>query len=122
MRLVRNALGLHGRKMNRVCRVIWLKLSQGSEDMESPALKQFRKKMANPVHWRLVHKTLHKFSREDLQNIQGANKVIAQLAESLHITLSNAERQEAAQWLSAQDFDPQSKRDTLRVWKFVKGK
>ncbi|QQE76812.1 hypothetical protein [Alicyclobacillus sp. SO9] len=89
--------------------------------MASEALKAFRKKMLNPMHWRTVNKTMVQYTKSELQQVDMAGKLMEELAQELNIRLSKEEKREAAKWLVSKQVDPKSKRDRLRIWKYIKG-
>lgn len=86
----------------------------------APALKMFRRKMVNPLHWRKANQVVRRYTRDDLNHIVGARRLIGELAELVDVTLSVQERDEAAKWLVGCTFDPQSKKDRLMIWKQLK--
>lgn len=88
--------------------------------MASSALKTFRRKMANPLHWRKANRVFLTYQRSDLCTVAGAKKLIDDLAGELGVPLSPDERIQAATWLVKQQIDPQSARDRMSIWKKVK--
>ncbi|EPZ41011.1 hypothetical protein [Alicyclobacillus acidoterrestris] len=88
--------------------------------MESKALKTFRRKMANPLHWHKANQIFLKYSRDDLKNVARTMGLIDVLASELGVTLNESERKQAAQWLVDQDIDPKSKRDRMMIWRKAK--
>lgn len=88
--------------------------------MESKALKAFRRKMANPLHWRKANQILLRYSAADLQNMERTKHLITTLASEFDISLSGPETTEAAKWLLDQRINPQSKKDRLLIWKKAK--
>lgn len=84
------------------------------------ALKVFRRKMANPLHWRKANRLLQKYSQDDLNYPAGARRFIADLASTLDVPLTAGERNRAADWLVRRNFDPKSRKDRLTIWKHVK--
>lgn len=88
--------------------------------MDSDALKAFRRKMANPLHWRKANQVLQKYTKKDLSNIVRAKSFINELASTLKITLSHEECAAAARWVVSQEIDPQSKKDRFGIWRKIK--
>ena len=89
-------------------------------DSDSDALKVFRKKMANPLHWRKANQILQGYTKKDLSNLVRAKEFINELATVLKITLSNEENTAAARWVVSQGIDPQSKKERFSIWKKIK--
>lgn len=73
------------------------------------------------MHWRTVNKTMVQYTKNDLQHLETAGELMEQLAQKLNIKLSKEEKRDAAQWLVSKQVDPKSKRDRLRIWKYIKG-
>lgn len=88
--------------------------------MASSALKTFRRRMANPLHWRKANRVFLKYEKTDLMELSGAKRLIDELCQELEISLSQEERTQAANWLMNQHLDPQSARERLNIWHKVK--
>ncbi|GMA58244.1 hypothetical protein C7445_11042 [Alicyclobacillus sacchari] len=88
--------------------------------MESKALRIFRRKMANPLHWRKANQVFLRYSQTDLQNLERTKHLVSTLATELEVPLSPREEVEAAKWLLAQGINPQSRKDRLMIWKRAK--
>lgn len=88
--------------------------------MESIALKSFRRKMANPLHWRKANRIFLQYTKSDLSSMERTKHLISELATSLEVPLTNQELTQAAKWLVDRDIDPQSKRDRMSLWKSAK--
>ncbi|QSO49428.1 hypothetical protein [Alicyclobacillus mengziensis] len=88
--------------------------------MESQALKVFRRKMVNPLHWKKANRIILRYSEADLQNLERTKHLVSALAAELDVTLTVAEKTQAAKWLVAQRMNPQSYKDRFSVWKKVK--
>jgi len=92
----------------------------GDTHMESKALKIFRRKMANPLHWRKANQVFLRYSETDLQSLERTKHLISTLAAELDVPLSPEEKTEAAKWLRAQGINPQSRKDRMMIWKRAK--
>lgn len=88
--------------------------------MTSNSLKTFRRKMANPLHWRKANRVFMNYRQSDLLRLSGAVRLIDELAGELGVALSEEEKAQAATWLVKQKIDPQSARDRMSIWKKVK--
>ncbi len=88
--------------------------------MDSTALKTFRRKMVNPLHWRKANRILLEYTQSDLVNLERAKHLISVLAAEFDVPLTSAEQTEAAKWLVKQKMNPQSPRDRLNIWKKTK--
>jgi hypothetical protein len=89
-------------------------------DSDSDALKAFRRKMANPLHWRKANQVLQGYTKKDLSNLVHAKGFINELAATLKITLSGEESAAAAKWVVSQGIDPQSRKERFGIWKKIK--
>ncbi|MFD1676227.1 hypothetical protein [Alicyclobacillus fodiniaquatilis] len=85
--------------------------------MESKALKIFRRKMANPLHWRKANQIFLAYTKTDLANLERTTQLIRDLASELDVPLTSDEQTQAASWLVKQGMDPQSRRDRMTLWK-----
>jgi hypothetical protein len=88
--------------------------------MDSQALKTFRRKIVNPLHWRKANRVLQKYTKTDLSNLDRAKNFINELAMDLAITLSPDECTAAAKWIVSQEIDPGSRKGRLGIWRKVK--
>ncbi|CAM3752243.1 hypothetical protein [Alicyclobacillus pomorum] len=88
--------------------------------MDSTALTTFRRKMANPLHWRKANRILLGYTQSDLANLERAKHLIAVLAAEFDVSLTTEEQTEAAKWVVKQRMNPQSPRDRMSIWKKTK--
>ncbi|WDL97539.1 hypothetical protein [Alicyclobacillus sp. ALC3] len=92
----------------------------GKEQSGSASLRAFRRKMANPVHWRRANQVVGKYTRQDVATVESATRVIDDLSTSFGIELTPSDKRKAAQWLVQQGIDPQRRKDRLLLWKKTK--
>lgn len=92
----------------------------GKGQSPGASLQTFRRKMANPVHWRRANRVIGKYTKQDVATVESAARVIEDLSTSLGIELTPSDRRKAAQWLVQQGIDPQSRKDRLLLWKKAK--
>lgn len=88
--------------------------------MESEALRTFRRKMANPLHWRKANRIFSTYTRADLADPNRTRCLIEELASSLGVPLSGQEQMQAADWLVKQSIDPKNRLDRMNLWKKAK--
>lgn len=81
----------------------------------------FRRKIANPVHWRRTYRILRCYSRYDLAGPAGAGALVDEMSGALGVPLTPAQRAGAVNWLVAQRIDPQNRWHQMRMWSVVNG-
>jgi hypothetical protein len=75
----------------------------------------------NPTCWWAVHRILHSYCYEDLQNPAGAHAMVGQLSGALGVPLSYEQHVNAANWVMEQRIDPAHPMHQARMWQMVRG-
>lgn len=81
----------------------------------------FRGKIANPMHWRRVHRCLMSYSRWDLAHPDGAGAMVDHLSGTLGVPITPTQRAGAVNWIVGQRIDPRNRWHQMRMWSVVNG-